>query len=708
MDKSKGIPVSKGRQNRLAKEKSPYLLQHADNPVDWFPWGSEAFQKAEKENRLIFLSIGYSTCHWCHVMEEESFSDNEVAAVLNADYVSIKVDREERPDIDAAYMRVCQLMNHSCGWPLNVILTPDRKPFLATTYIPKHGVEGRPGMLEILPRLARLWETQPEKIHDAATEIMKVMQSSVHRISESKLDAKVLEQGLQQLMGQYDPNNGGFGSAPKFPSPHNLLFLIRQSYRLADPKPLNQALTTLRAMRRGGIYDHVGYGFFRYSTDERWMIPHFEKMLYDQAMELYVYSEAFRRTSDPLFSQTAEEIFTFLEQEMSSPEGAFLSAIDADSPEGEGRYYVWTLKQLETLLKKEELHLVQTMFQITTHGNFRDPHGDTLGMNHLALGSDFSWKELARKLGQDENKLRALWNRSRIKMLKARQQRPAPLKDDKVLTDWNGLAIGALAYMGSVMSNEAAIHRAEKAVKFIQTHLWKKDGSLLHRYREGSAAIPGFLGDYTTLGWGFLELFFATQNPHFLEGAIQLSQSALDKFYDEASGRLYMTESHDEVLPVRPDDSYDGAIPSATSMFVWNLVRLYRVTGQQKWQKAAEQIESSVRSILLQYPSGFTFLLSALDFQLGPSHEVVIAGPAEHPLTQALLKELREGYHPFAVYILKEKDDSPVTRLAEYAGSYKTLEHKPTAYVCEKFLCYEPTHDIERMKEYLTRVAKKP
>ncbi len=477
----------RGSGNRLKDSKSPYLLQHADNPVDWYPWGDEAFEKAKREDKPIFLSIGYSTCHWCHVMEHESFEDREVARLLNATFVCIKVDREERPDIDEIYMSVCQMMTGRGGWPLTIIMTPEKQPFFAATYIPRESRYGMTGLLELIPRIRQLWENRRHEVESAAKQITVALSEVKQTTSDQGLNEGMLKAAYEALATRFDKRNGGFGGAPKFPSPTNLAFLLRYWRRYADPKALEMVEKTLRTMRLGGIYDHVGFGFHRYSTDAEWRIPHFEKMLYDQALLLIAYSEAYQATHKPFYAQTAREIATYVLRDLKAPCGGFYSAEDADSEGEEGKFYTWMISELEKPLGKADARRVAKIFNCSEHGNFTEQAGAS-PRNVLYRGPGENGA-----LGIDEKELAAYIEKVRQKMFAVKALGARPLRDEKILTDWNGLMIVALAKSGAILGESTYIEAARQAASFILDEMVMDDGRLLHRYYDGDKAIDGYI-----------------------------------------------------------------------------------------------------------------------------------------------------------------------------------------------------------------------
>jgi uncharacterized protein YyaL (SSP411 family) len=695
-----------GKPNRLINEKSPYLLQHADNPVDWYPWGDEAFEKARKENKPILLSIGYSTCHWCHVMEHESFEDPEVARLMNETFVSIKVDREERPDIDNIYMTVCQMISRgNCGWPLNIIMTPDNKPFFAATYIPKEARFGRAGMLELIPRLKELWTTQRDEVMKSANQITSALQQglgSSGQLKGEELDESSLEKAYDQLAGTFDSSNGGIGTAPKFPTPHNYLFLLRYWKRSGNENALAMVEKTLQSMRLGGIYDHVGFGFHRYSTDPNWFVPHFEKMLYDQAMLAMAYIEAYQATGKKDYEQTAREIFTYVLRDMTDPGGGFYSAEDADSEGEEGKFYLWSEREIKQVLGKDDAEFFIKVFNIDEEGNFgEEATGRKTGDNILHLKKPVA--EIALSLNISREELNKKIQVAREKLFKVREKRVHPHKDDKVLTDWNGLMIAALA-KGSQAFNEPEYSvAAGRAVDFILKNLRDKSGELLHRYRDGESGIRANVTDYAFLVWGLTELYEATFDVNYLKTALELNRELIENFWDEDNGGFYFTSSDVEELIVRQKEINDGAIPSGNSVAMLNLIRLGRITADSDLEQKAAKIGEVFSKVIEQYPSAFTQLLVALDFGIGPSYEVVIAGDTKAHDTGVMLEALRKQFLPNKIVLFRasDKNASDISRFAEYARNHTSLNGKATAYVCLNYECQLPTTNVGKMLELL-------
>jgi uncharacterized protein YyaL (SSP411 family) len=689
-----GPDVGPPPTNRLIGEKSPYLLQHAHNPVDWYPWGDEAFDTAARDDKPIFLSIGYSTCHWCHVMERESFEDPEVAAILNDGFVPIKVDREERPDVDTVYMTVAQMMTGQGGWPLTVVMAPNKDPFFAGTYFPKESRHGRIGMLDLLPRLSELWRERRSEALNSAGQIATALRQSSHGEAPGATDElgrPALDEAFQQLSRVFDPLQGGFGRAPKFPTPHNLRFLLRYWRRTGETKALEMVERTLRAMRRGGVYDQVGFGFHRYSTDARWMLPHFEKMLYDQALLVMAYVETFLATGQRGYAEVAAEVIEYVLRDLRDAGGAFHSAEDADSEGREGQFYVWTDEELGEVLDAEDVRFVRRVFNFDRRGNFaEEASGRRTGENVLHAGR--SWSDAAGSLGISEAEARERWSRVRERLLAAREGRIRPLKDDKVLTDWNGLMIAALAQAAAALERPEYLSAAVEAWEFIRSEMIDPEGRLLHRYRDGEAAIPAFADDYAFLTWGLLELYEASFDPEHLREALRLNGELLERFWDGERGGLYQTAAGSTELLVRSREIYDGAVPSGNSVAMLNLLRLGRLTADAELENRALAIETAFADRVRKVPSAHTQLLAAVDFRLGPSREVVIVGEPGGSDTEALLGALRGRFEPGTVVLFRPagEDGGEVTRLAPFAEEMREIGGRASAYVCRDYACERP------------------
>jgi len=684
--------------NRLINETSPYLRQHAYNPVDWYPWGPEAFEEAQRQNKPIFLSIGYSTCHWCHVMAHESFEHAEVATLMNEAFVSIKVDREERPDIDSLYMSACQAMIGGGGWPLSIIMTPDKKPFFAATYIPREGRFGLVGMMELIPHIRELWSTRRGEALRLSDGVVTALQQASQEAPGEGLDESTLELAYEQLGRRFDGRHGGFGTAPKFPVPHNLLFLLRYCRRSDNKAALDMAEKTLQAMRCGGVYDHVGFGFHRYSTDAEWLVPHFEKMLYDQAMLAMAYTEAYQATGKEDYGKTAHEIFTYVLRDMTTPEGGFCSAEDADTEGEEGKFYLWTQAEVRQVLGKEEAELAERVFNVIPDGNFA---GQTTTKKNGAniLHQRKPPAELASDLNLSEQDLRARLELIRQKLSDYRDTRVHPMKDDKVLTDWNGLMIAALAKGAQAFDEARYSEAACRAADLILGNMRKPDGRLLHRYREGQAGVEANLDDYAFLVWGLIELYEAVFKVKYLKAALDLTGDMVRHFWDEGSGGFYLTPDDAESLFIRKKEIYDGAIPSGNSVAMLNLLRLGRMTANSDPEEKAARIGSAFSGTVKRLPSAHAQLMIGVDFGIGPSYEVVIAGRTQAEDTGAMLKALRTRFLPNKVVLLNpdERASAEIVELAPFARSQSSIGGRATAYVCMNHSCKLPTTDPEKM-----------
>jgi len=694
------------RPNRLIKEKSPYLLQHAYNPVDWHAWNKEAFEKARTENKPVFLSIGYSTCHWCHVMEKESFEDVEVAELMNETFVSIKVDREERPDIDHVYMTVCQMMTGSGGWPLTIVMTPDKKPFFAATYIPKGSRFGRTGMVELIPRIREVWTNRNKDVLDSAESMTTSLQSLEKDSFGDPLDAHVLDKAYQELSERFDKTYGGFSGPPKFPTPHNFFFMLRHWRRADNQEALNMVEKTLQEIRWGGIFDQIGFGFHRYSTDREWLVPHFEKMLYDQAMLALAYLETYQATGKELYADTAREIFTYVLRDLRSPEGGFYSAEDADSEGVEGKFYVWTEQQIREVLPPDEADLVVRAFHVEKSGNFREEaSGKNLETNILYTGKSLA--DMASELKFPLKELESRIDSARSRLFEAREKRIHPHKDDKILTDWNGLMIAALAKGAQVLEDTLYSDAAEGAVDFILKKMRKADGRLLHRFRDGEAGIDAVLDDYAFLVWGLIETYEATFDARFLKTALELNEDMMRHFWDERAGGLYFTSDDAENLIVRKKEVYDGALPSGNAVALLNLLRLSRFTGDADLEDRAFKLQRGFSQQVRQFPSGYTQFLSAVDFGLGSSHEVVISGALG---AKEMLNALRSRFSPNQVLVFRPAGDESagIDAVAPFAKKYAPIDGKATAYVCSGHSCKDPTTEVKDLLALLGQKNPRP
>ena len=676
--------------NKLAQEKSPYLLQHKDNPVDWYPWSDEAFEKAKKEQKPIFLSIGYAPCHWCHVMEHESFEDSEIASMMNQAFVNIKVDREERPDLDQMYMTVCQMLNGQGGWPLTIIMTPEKEPFFAGTYIPKEARYNRIGLRQLIPGITGVWKNEPAKITKAIEKIREGYSRSQQFESGVFPGTEAIDFAAEQLQQNYDADYGGFGSAPKFPTPHNLMFLFRQWHYSKDERFKRSASETLTAMRLGGIWDQVGYGFHRYSTDREWLLPHFEKMLYDQALMMMAYTEGWQATQNPLFKQTVYEIAEYVNRDLRSEAGYFYSAEDADSEGEEGKFYTWSHAELTSSLPEEEMEFLEEYFNISKEGNFNDEAtGAPTGQNILWLDIPLGSAETSR------------WHAIRATLTSVRNTRIRPLLDDKMLTDWNALMISALARSGAVFDESDFIQSAEKAYQFV-LHTMLENEVLYHRYRDDERAIHAFADDYAFLIQASIDLYEATFNSEYLKQAVALNDHFIDRFYDAEVGGFYSSSDEADLVLGAQKPVFDGAVPSANSMALVNLLRLGKITGNTHYDELVEQTGKLFSSELIRSGSSITMGMMALQFIHHSPKEIIVAENAASQSSAEIIRYLRSAYLPQKVLVHNpgvEKD--PIFTLCNYLTHNPALNDDTTIYVCRNYSCEKPVNSLSALKELL-------
>ncbi|HJM47649.1 MAG TPA: thioredoxin domain-containing protein [Candidatus Marinimicrobia bacterium] len=693
---------TKIKGNRLAQEKSPYLLQHANNPVDWYPWGEEAFAKAKALDRPVFLSIGYSTCHWCHVMEHESFEDEEVANLMNQHFISIKVDREERPEIDHVYMSVCRAMTGRGGWPLTIIMTPDKEPFFSGTYFPKNSRGNRPGMMQLIPSIAKNWQQDRENLFGNISKIKDYLKRTNTKSMGDFPDESVLKDGFSQFLKRYDHEFGGFGKAPKFPSPQDFIFLLKYYHKTKDESALIMVENSLKHMRRGGIWDHIGFGFHRYSTDREWLTPHFEKMLYDQAMLSLAYLETYQITGNEFYAETARDIFTYVLRDMTSPEGGFYSAEDADSEGEEGLFYLWTVDEVNQILGIEDGERFITAYNMTEKGNFRDEATRQFNGKNI-IHQKGNLKGLSRNLKISEKELRKFIQSCRTKLMEERKKRIHPLKDDKILTDWNGLMIAALSKGASVLKEPTYLKSAEKAADFVVKNLRDSKGKLLKRYRNGDAGLDGHLDDYAFMVWGLLNLYEAGIDTKQLNRAIKLSEIMEKDFNDNEGGGFFLGSDQSEKLIIRAKTGYDGAIPSGNSIAVLIFNRLYRMTGNLRWANLSEKTLRSFSKDLKQMPSGYTAMILGFMYDAYGSKEIVVVANGRHEETQLLLEELQSLYIPQKIMLFKDtnKRRDPLTKIASWTENHSAQNNKPTIYICEDFACSLPTTDLKKAIELI-------
>ncbi|PYL71156.1 MAG: thioredoxin domain-containing protein [Verrucomicrobia bacterium] len=709
--------------NRLAHEKSPYLLQHAHNPVDWYPWGEEAFAKARRENKPIFLSVGYSTCHWCHVMAHESFENEEVAAIMNRQFVNIKVDREERPDVDRVYMSFVQATTGGGGWPMSVWLTPDLKPFVGGTYFPPEERYGQPAFKKVLERIATAWKEDHDKIVEQGSKIVEALRESQSAAPvEGKIDGSVADAAYRQLDRSYDPKEGGFGNAPKFPRPVTLNFLTR--FYARDPKSdagkhaLNMALFTLRKMAAGGMHDHIGGGFHRYSVDRYWHVPHFEKMLYDQAELALAYLDAFQITKDKQYEAVARDILDYVARDMTSKEGGFFSAEDADSPvvagigdpghskTAEGAFYVWTKKEIDDALG-DSTEVFDFHYGVQAHGNApegSDPHDEFRGKNILIERHTIA--ETAERLKKSEQEIRDSLAKSRQKLFVLRSTRPRPHLDDKIIAAWNGLMISAYARAAQVLNDSRYLEIATRAANFLRANLSDPSRKILYRnYREGRSDVEAFADDYAFVIQGLLDLYEASFDVEWVRFANELQETQDRLFFDEKNGGFFSTSGKDESVFLRMKDDNDGAEPAASSVAALNLLRLSQIRNEQSMSDRAKKTIGAFATTLSHFPSAMPQLLVALDYSLSKPRQIVIAGKKDAPETKALVNEVHRHFLPMTILLLADggEGQKDLGEKNEAVRSMSPVEGKSAAYVCENFTCKAPVTDPKQLRELLSK-----
>lgn len=684
--------MNEKKPNRLINEKSPYLLQHSYNPVDWHAWNDEAFELAKKNDKPIFLSIGYSTCHWCHVMEHESFEDEEVAKLMNEVFVSIKVDREERPDIDHIYMTVCQIMTGHGGWPLTAILDHNKKPFFTGTYFPKESKYGRIGFVDLIKQIDEAWKNKRDQINRSADSITQHLVNYSNSFNQMELTAAVFDSAFDEFVKKYDLNFGGFGTSPKFPSPHNLLFLLNYYRRTKKNKALEIVEKTLTEMRKGGIFDHIGFGFHRYSTDQKWLLPHFEKMLYDQAMLLLAYSELFSITKNSLYKKTAEEIIEYVLRDMTNSEGGFFSAEDADSEGVEGKFYVWSEKELRSIFDEDDFQLIKKVFSTEQDGNFAEESTkEFTGVNILHLKKDC--KPLAEELNLDELLLENKIAEIRKTLFSIREKRVHPYKDDKILTDWNGLFIAALARSGRILNLQNNLVFAEKGIQFILKYLRDSDGNLLHRFRDNDSSINANLDDYAFLIFGLIELYKSTFNFDYLEKAIEFQNIQNNLFWDDESGSFLFSRNTKDLI-ANTKEIYDNAIPAGNSISLFNLITITKLTADIKFEDQANRLLNSYGEIIYKVPNGFGMFLFAADFLINSTKELVVIAKSEDEKSD-LVKNILPRFEPnvFAI-IATEEEKLKIEKRIEWIKNYKLINNSTTYYLCSNFVCEQPTNEF--------------
>ncbi len=677
--------------NRLVFASSPYLQQHAYNPVNWYPWGEEAFAAAQRENKPILLSIGYSTCHWCHVMEQECFEDEAIAQLINEQFIAIKVDREQRPDIDAVYVAAVERMTGSAGWPLTVFLTPDRAPVYGGTYFPPEDRYGKPGLPKLLRTVADAWRTR----HDEVLQAGAALSASLGKLAEPgtavNLSADTLRAASEQLRQSFDPTNGGFGGAPKFPQAHMLQFLLRYWLRSGDTQARHMAEESLDHMARGGIHDQLGGGFHRYSTDTQWLVPHFEKMLYDQAIDARAYLEAYRATGSEADAQAARDIFAYVSRDLGAPEGAFYTAEDADSDGEEGRFYIWSRDEVIAALGQERGSLVADFFAVTNTGPLpggRSPLSVPMPIDAFAQQRGLDASAFTRTLGD-----------ARQDLLAARNRRPRPLRDEKLVTAWNGLMVSSLAYGSIVLGDPQYAAAAARAADFVLNRV-QRDGRLLRFFRNQPAPTPGYLDDYAFFILGLNDLYAATFQVRWLQEADRLSRDMVRLFADPVRGMRFSASDHEQLIAAG-DDAADAALPSAQSVAALALLQLGRLTMNDAFERQGRALLAANSQEIAKAPTAYAYMLIALDFALGPTKEIVVAGPPGATDTRALLAIIRGRYLPRAVVAVHPPNDGAIESLVPFLRQQRMINGKPTAYVCENYVCKLPTNDPSTLDKLL-------
>ena len=677
--------------NHLINETSPYLLQHAHNPVDWYSWGDEAFQKAKSENRPILLSIGYSACHWCHVMERESFEDEKIAALMNDLFVNIKVDREERPDLDEIYMNAVQMLTGRGGWPMTVFLTPEGKPFYGGTYFPPEDRYGVPGFPKILQGVANAYREKPQDVERSVEQILAALQRmSLSTESQQPFSPDIIGQSAEQLAQAYDTDHGGLGKAPKFPNVGVYELFLRHYHHSKGSRFLEMVTHTLTKMAQGGIYDHLGGGFHRYSVDEKWLVPHFEKMLYDNAQLVRIYAQVYCVTGEPLFKQVVDETMTYLMREMLHTEGGFYSTQDADSEGEEGKFFVWTEEEISQILGEESSEIFCRIYDVSEEGNFEEKN---------ILHPILTLEQASKFFRRDLKEIESLVSDAKGKLFKEREKRTKPFRDEKILTSWNGLMLSGLAEAIKISRQPAYLEAANRTVDFIFTKMFR-DGRLLHTYKSGTGKILGYLDDYAFLAAGLLDLFEATVNRAHLDRALELAEIMLHEFWDEAGGGFFYTGRSHERLIAQSKPIFDGSIPSGNAVATQVLLRLYHYTGKEDYLKRAERILRAYYNAMENQPFGFAHMLAALDFYLQKPKEVVLVGDKKDPETAELLTKIHSLYLPNMTLQLASPDDS-LEKISSLLAGKKQFDGKPTVYVCHNFTCSRPVVEWDELKPLL-------
>jgi hypothetical protein len=672
------------KENRLIHEKSPYLLQHAYNPVDWYPWGDEAFEKAKRENKPVFVSIGYSTCHWCHVMERESFEDEEIAEQLNKHYIAIKVDREERPDIDQVYMSVCQALTGHGGWPLSVFLTPDKLPFYAGTYFPKTSRYGSIGFIQLLENIQDAWQNKRDKLVESGKQIRDAIQEhNIYATEEKEVNEEILHQAFKRLEKRFDNQYGGFSKSPKFPTPESLMYLTYYHHFYQNDQAKEMVEKTLNAMYKGGIFDHLGGGFSRYSTDEKWLVPHFEKMLYDNAMLIYAYTKHYTVNQEDVYKNVVKQTMAYILRDMQDPKGGFYCAEDADSEGEEGLFYIWEYNEIIEILGEEDALYFIKNYKFTKEGNFERK-------NILNLID----QEMERviEISKDERLLHL-----KQKLFEYREKRIHPHKDDKILTAWNGLMIAAMAYAGRVFDNDQYKISAQKAADFILENLTTEAGEVYVRYRDGEVLKESFVDDYAFLAWGLIELYETTLDSKYLRNATKIFKRMKEDYFDEESSSFFMTKNKDE-LGLRPKEIYDGAMPSGNSVGLHVMLKLARITGDYTLEDRVYDFFRKHLDVLMASPDNYTFALINLLFMLNPVKDIVIAFPKEDGQRTSYVFKLAKKVVPYLTLLTTTPSDT-LEDINHTLDEKSAINEKVTFYLCQRGQCFEPLTDLELVSE---------
>ena len=695
--------------NSLINETSPYLLQHAHNPVEWHPWGAKAFEKAREENKPVLLSIGYSACHWCHVMEEESFENEAIAALMNDHFVNIKVDRDERPDLDEIYMNAVQMLTGRGGWPMTVFLTPEGKPFYGGTYFPPEDRYGVPGFPKVLKAVAQAYRERPQEIEKNVGQILNALNRLTNfRESQRPFSRDIIGKCAEQLSQAYDPNHGGLGQAPKFPNAGACELFLRHYRNSKEPRFLEMVTHTLTKMAEGGIYDHLGGGFHRYSVDEKWLVPHFEKMLYDNAQLTRIYAQVFCITQEPLFKSVVEETVEYLLREMRHPEGGFYSTQDADSEGEEGKFFIWSSNEITQLLGEEDGEIFCRIHDVSDFGNFEGstlrprpearPEGLTSKGKNI-LHPILTWEQAAKLFKKDLPQIRRIVAGAKAKLFQEREKRVRPFRDEKVLTSWNGLVLSSLAEASKISDNTRYLEAAVKTVDFIFTQMMR-DGFLLHTYKDSQAKIHGYLDDYAFLATGLLDLYEVTLNRSNLDRSIQLAETMLREFWDGTDGAFFFTGGSHEKLISRTKPVFDSSIPSGNSVATHLLLRLYHYTEKEDYLVKAEKVLRLYYDAIEQQPFGFAQMLSALDLYLEKPKEIVLVRRKGDPVEQHLLKKIHSLYLPNKTLQAMDPGES-LARVSPLLEGKTQLNGKATVYVCHNFTCSLPTTEWNDLKQLL-------